>query len=78
MDENCVSNDFTSISQKGSSVVDYCLMSHDALDICSGFEVVHVIDLIARAGNVSSVAPSGIPDHSVLRWNIGYWAARDG
>ena len=26
---NCVNNDFTSISTKGCSVVDFCIVSHD-------------------------------------------------
>ena len=28
---NCIKNDFTSVSVKGLSVVDYCLVRHDAL-----------------------------------------------
>ena len=67
---NFTHNDFTSISAKGSSVVDYCIVSQDDLSLFSEFMVVRVIDLISDIGSVSSVAPAAIPDHSVLLCNI--------
>ena len=67
---NELRNDFTSISTKGCSVVDYCLVSHDALSNFSSFSVTRATDLINQCNDVSGVATSGIPDHSVLTWKI--------
>lgn len=66
---NFIHNDFTSVTVKGCSVVDYCLVSHDALLSFIDFNVTHVSDILNRIGVDSSVA-SNIPDHSVLSWKI--------
>ena len=63
-------NDFTSISTKGTSVVDYCIVSQDDLPLFSEFAVVRVTDLISELGPVGTIAPTAIPDHSVLLCNI--------
>ena len=67
---NFISNDFTSISSKGCSVVDYCLVSYDQLISFEKFTVIRAAELINRSGHVSVLAPSGIPDHSALSWRI--------
>ena len=43
---NSISNDFTSVSVKGSAVVDYCLVSHESLSSFSSFNVIRTVDLI--------------------------------
>lgn len=43
---NNVCNDFTSISSKGNSVVDYCFVSHDKLALFEKFNVKRVSRLM--------------------------------
>ena len=63
---NSVQDDFTFISTRGSSVVDYCLLC------ISNFSVIRASSLVAEAGVISQVDPSSkIPDHSFLRWLFG-------
>ncbi len=69
---NFVKNDFMSVSVKGCSVVDYCLVSHENLSDCCDFSVERAVDLISRAGDISALAPAGFPDHSVLTWNLNF------
>ena len=64
-------NDFTSISTKESSAVDYCIVNQDDLSLFfSEFNIVRVTDLISEIGPISTVVPTGIPGHSVLLCNI--------
>ena len=67
---NSNKNDFTSVSTKGSSVVDYCLVSHAVLDKFSDFYVYTASELINLNGNINVVVPSSIPDHSCITWVI--------
>ena len=67
---NSVKNDFTSISVKGCSVVDYCITPYDSLNYFTEFTVTRTTDLINKAYALSVLAPSSIPDHSLLSWNI--------
>ena len=62
------SGDFTCVSPKGSSVVDYCLLFKDDLEVISDFEVVSMTDFVDRfhAGRVVE----RIPDHSALVWEV--------
>lgn len=64
------SNNFTSVSVKGSSVVDYCIATHDNLCNMIDFEVVLTSQLINTSGDIRVLAPTCIPDHSLLSWNI--------
>jgi exonuclease III len=65
-------NDFTSVSNKGKAVVDYCLVSHECLSEFKDFEVVQAKQVFEDAGCLGMLDPtrSAIPDHSVLKWNI--------
>lgn len=67
---NFVHNDYTSVSAKGSSVVDYCIVNQDTLSLFSHFNVTRVTDLISQIGDIRAIASSSISDHSVLIWNI--------
>ena len=77
MVEIVIKNDFTSVSTKGSSVVDYCLVSHSDLPMFSDFHVFTASDLVNLDGNICNVVPSTIPDHSCITWKINihrcYW-----
>ena len=64
------SNEFTSVSAKGSSVVDYCVVSHDDLYKITDFKITLTSDVINKADIVHSLIPTCIPDHSLLSWNI--------
>ena len=67
---NFLKNDFTSVSVKGSSVVDNCLVSHESLPIFNCFDVVRTLDLINRLRNIDAIAPVSFPDHSVILWQL--------
>ena len=71
-DRNYLRNDFTSVSMKGLSVVDYCLVSHDALSAFSSFDVIRTVELINRVNDINSLAPSSIPNHSVISWKMNF------
>lgn len=64
------SYNFTSVSTKGSSVVDYCLVSHADLDKFSDFYVYTASEHINLNGNINAIVPSSIPDHSCITWVI--------
>jgi len=63
-------NDFTSISAKGCSVVDYCITTYDIFNYFIDVTVTRATDLINTADALSVLAPSSIPDDSLLSWNI--------
>ena len=42
------SGDFTCVTSKGSSVVDYCLVFKDDLEVISDFKVVSMTDFVDR------------------------------
>ena len=67
---NSTKNDFTSVSSKGSSVVDYCLVSHSDLPMFSDFHVYTASESVNLDGNICTVVPSTIPDHSCITWKI--------
>ena len=64
-------NDYTSISGKGVSVVDYAIVSHDHLHRHSNFQVIRAHQLFDETNLVGSTRcdPNhNISDHSVLKW----------
>ncbi|MES9880125.1 MAG: reverse transcriptase family protein [Sedimenticola sp.] len=61
---NTHTNDFTSVSTKGLSVVDYCLVEHGALKYFNDFRVLRVSEVINAGGHT----PTALPDHSLLTW----------
>ena len=64
---NSSDNNFISVSVKGSSVVDYCLIPQEKLDAYTDFNVILTTDLINKHCSIGSVGPSCIPDHSFLK-----------
>ena len=68
---NFINNDFTCISTKGCSVVDYCIVPYEYLNLCSDFSVVRANDLVTAAGyDISGVDLKLIPDHSMIKWKV--------
>ena len=67
-----VRNDFTYVSTRGLSVVDYAIVPHSMLQYYSDFEVVSTKSLFTAAGCNGIVDPerANIPDHSVLKWSV--------
>ena len=60
-------DNFTSISSKGCSVVDYFFTNHDNLNLVNDFEVVTMSEIAENLGSQGiSCAPSKISDHSLL------------
>ena len=58
------SGDFTCVSSKGSSVVDYCLVFKDDLGVISDFNMVSMSDFVGRY-----VIPEGSKEKEVR--NVG-------
>ena len=67
---NCKHNDFTSVSSKGSAVVDYVLVPYECLNRFKQFEVLLATELIQQNFDVSTLENVVIPDHSFLIWEI--------
>lgn len=63
-------DDFTCVSQKGLSVVDFAIVPHDIIDMYSNFYVLRARQLFedARCVGCYDLTKAVIPDHSVLRW----------
>jgi len=62
-----VHNNFTCISSKGSSVVDYCITPHEYLKYCKTFEVHTCIDLIDKHSLQEMLSlRCKMPDHSII------------
>jgi hypothetical protein len=62
-------NDFTYVSTRGKSVIDYVLVPYEQLALCDDFSVVSMSKLICDRG---LDIPDKIPDHSVLEWSIEF------
>ena len=65
---NCSSTDFTCITS--SSVVDFCLVSHEDLSINSELKVCKVTDIIKAIGLETVLHLASFLDHSILTWQI--------
>ncbi len=65
---NFKQNDYTC---KDAVVVDYVLIPHEQLSLCSEFNVVKVHDLFEQAGCVGMYDPlRSLPDPKMLQWNF--------
>ena len=63
-------DNFTSVSVRGSSVVDYCIVTHDDLSMFHDFRGTSPVDLITAITDLRQAASSGVPDHALLSWKI--------
>ncbi|CAG2199313.1 unnamed protein product [Mytilus edulis] len=60
-------NDFTCVSKRGRSVVDYVFAPHEQLDMCTSCDVYLMSDLIVDTGlNFKK----SIPDHGPIVWTV--------
>ncbi|KAH3728101.1 hypothetical protein DPMN_054048 [Dreissena polymorpha] len=68
---NTVTNDLTSVSSKGTSVVDYCIVNHEDLGMFQDFQVLRVNDMLNTSGAVGRrFVPTSLPENSCLLWHI--------
>ena len=75
---NCLSNgrhnigyDFTYISTRGRSVVDYCIVQHDQITHFSQMNVMTMYDLLQQTVLAGVTNPSqSVSNHSLLCWQI--------
>ena len=67
---NSLHNDFTYISTRGTSVVDYCIVPYEKLTVFDNFEVIRAQHLTDNIFNVGEYEPKHIPDHSLLCWTF--------
>lgn len=67
---NSLENDFTYVSTRGLSVVDYCVLPYENLNIYKNFEVIRASELANKSIIAGSIEPRFIPDHSVLKWEM--------
>ena len=63
---NAAMDDFTSLSKKGKSVVDYFFCPHENLSDVINFEVKRISNII----NELNILPGKLPDHSILLCEI--------
>ena len=74
---NCIKNDFTFVSTRGSSVVDYCVVPYENLSCFTNFEVLRARTLFDEIATVGSFDPQHIPDHSMFTWTFKTFIGRD-
>ena len=79
MDSSCcmlsgrhnIGNNFTCISTRGRSVIDYCIVQHDQIEHFSQMNVMTMNDLLQQTFLPGVVDPSqSVPDYSLLCWQI--------
>ncbi|CAC5390474.1 unnamed protein product [Mytilus coruscus] len=64
-------NDYTYVSTRGLSVVDYCIVPYEMLKSFDMFEVRRVSALIEDVDIIGIVDPTRcMPDHSLLSWSM--------
>jgi hypothetical protein len=64
---NPVTDDFTYISARGRSVVDYSIVPYESLPLYTGFEVIRASHLVQKS-IPEGVESRLVPDHSALKW----------
>ncbi|CAC5398782.1 unnamed protein product [Mytilus coruscus] len=60
-------NNYTCVSKKGKSVVDYVVVPHESIPSVSDFKVNTISDLIDR---YNMDVPDKTSDHSILEWKL--------
>jgi len=64
-------NNFTFISSRGSSVVDYCLVQYEQLHYFTNFKVNTANDVVNSCCKVGDLdLRTIIPDHSLIYWEV--------
>ena len=65
---NYKTNNFTSVSCKGSAVVDFVLVPYEQLNRFSNFDVILATELLQQNTTNHVIDNTKIPDHSCLTW----------
>ncbi len=62
-------DNYTCVSSKGKSVMDYCIVPYESLHLFSQFKVHLALDMFNEACSLGNIDPvHSIPDHSLLTW----------
>ncbi len=65
----CVQDNYTCVSSKGKSDVDYCIVPYESLHLFSQFKVHLALDMFREACSLGNIDPiHSIPDHSLFAW----------
>ncbi|CAC5406403.1 unnamed protein product [Mytilus coruscus] len=67
---NFLSNDFTFVSTRGTSVVDYCIVPYEYLNKFVDFEVIRAQSLVNSTFTTGAYDSKHIPDHSLICWTF--------
>lgn len=67
---NYLHNDFTYVSTRGASVVDYCIVPYEKLTLFDNFEGIRAQQLIDGIFKIGEYEPKNIPDHSLFCWTL--------
>ena len=71
---NMVHNDYTFVSTRGCSVVDYCITPYELLDSFTDFSVLRITDMIQSIGVADKFdLRKAMPDHSLLTWTMHFY-----
>ncbi|CAC5411253.1 unnamed protein product [Mytilus coruscus] len=65
-----IHDDFTYVSTKGSTVVDYCVVPYESLCHYKNFKFTRASVLCNKSAQPGSFSLNHIPDHSVLCWEF--------
>lgn len=69
---NSKKNNYTSVSAKGSAVVDYVLVPYEHLCKYNNFEVILSADALQNSFDIQTLEHLSIPDHSLLVWEVSF------
>ena len=75
VNERVGQDNFTCISSKGCSVVDYCLVFQEDLNMVSQFQVKTMSEYEEEGG--MDFEAQRVPDHFVLMWNLALAGSRE-
>ena len=68
---NSTADDYTFVSTRGCSVVDYCLTAYETLSRISNFKVLRASQLVQDSNSLGQVdIVHAVPDHSFLQWSF--------
>ncbi|CAG2237220.1 unnamed protein product [Mytilus edulis] len=64
-------NDFTFVSTRGMSVVDYCVLPYEHLDNFNNFNVIRTSSIVEQINALGKYdLKKAMPDHSLLTWDF--------
>ena len=64
-----ISNKYTSVSYRGSAIVDYCIISTSNFHLITSFQIELIHDFMDKFNiHIDSI----VPDHSILLWEFKF------